>query len=98
MHTSELNKLTEMLAKAKEGEIQDRIKNVASILSVKVSEAICPTNDILAPIVVVVLEKYRDALEQRLTPSGKEFVSLLKHEMNTITISNIPPRETGVEQ
>lgn len=98
MNKSDLKKLTKMLAEAKAEEMKDRVEYVASALSLNISAAICPTNDILAPIAVVVLEKYKEAFEQRLTQGGKELVDLLKKELNTTTISNTPPRETGIEQ
>lgn len=93
MNKSDLKKLTKMLAEAKAEEMKDRVEYVASALSLNISAAICPTNDILAPIAVVVLEKYKEAFEQRLTRGGKELVDLLKKELNTTTISNTPPRE-----
>lgn len=95
MNKSDLKKLTEILAEANNAEeMTDRVRYVASALSLNISAAICPTNDILAPIAVVVLEKYKEAFEQRLTPGGKELVALLNKVINHITISNTPLRET----
>ena len=98
MNKSDLDLITKMLIEAVKKKDERKILKVLDYMSIKLSAAIFPVSDLIAPLMVVLLENYKNAIEQRLTPGGKELVSLLKHEMNTITISNIPPRETGVAQ
>lgn len=98
MNKSDLNLITKMLVEAVEKKDEGKILKVLDYMSIKLSAAIFPVSDLTAPLMVVLLEEYQNAIEQRMDDDGKLLAEWLKRTTIKTVISDKPPRETGVEQ
>ena len=93
MNKSDLDLITKMLIEAVEKKDERKILNVLDYMSIKLSAAIFPVSDLIAPLMVVLLEKYQNAIEQRMDDDGKLLAELLKRTTEKTVISDRPPIE-----
>ena len=96
MNKSDLDLITKMLIEAIEAvEKKDerKILNVLDYMSIKLSAAIFPVSDLIAPLMVVLLEEYQNAIEQRMDDDGKLLAEWLKRTTEKTVISDRPPIE-----
>lgn len=98
MNKSDLDLITKMLIEAVEDKDEGKILKVLEYMSIKLSAAIFPVSDLIAPLMVVLLEEYKNAIEQRMDENGKLLAEWLKRTTIKTVISDKPPRETGIEQ
>ena len=71
MNKSDLDLITKMLIEAVEKKDERKILKVLDYMSIKLSAAIFPVSDLIAPLMVVLLEEYQNAIEQRMDDDGK---------------------------
>lgn len=98
MNKSDLDLITKMLIEAVKDKDEGKILKVLDYMSIKLSAAIFPLSDLIAPLMMVLLEEYKNAIEQRMDEDGKLLAEWLKRTTIKTVISDKPPRETGVEQ
>ena len=93
MNKSDLNLITKMLVEAVEKKDEGKILKVLDYMSIKLSAAIFPVSDLTAPLMVVLLEEYQNAIEQRMDDDGKLLAEGLKRTTKKTVISDRPPIE-----
>ena len=93
MNKSDLNLITKMLVEAVEKKDEGKILKVLDYMSIKLSAAIFPVSDLIAPLMVVLLEEYQNAIEQRMDDDGKLLAKWLKRTTKKTVISDRPPIE-----
>lgn len=93
MNKSDLNLITKMLVEAVEKKDEGKILKVLDYMSIKLSAAIFPVSDLTAPLMVVLLEEYQNAIEQRMDDDGKLIAEWLKRKTKKTVISDRPPIE-----
>ena len=93
MNKSDLNLITKMLVEAVEKKDEGKILKVLDYMSIKLSAAIFPVSDLIAPLMVVLLEEYQNAIEQRMDDDGKLIAEWLKRKTKKTVISDRPPIE-----
>lgn len=98
MNKSDLDLITKMLIEAVEDKDEGKILKVLDYISIKLSAATFPVSDLIAPLMMVLLEEYKNAIEQRMDEDGKLLAEWLKRTTIKTVISDKPPRETGIEQ
>lgn len=98
MNKSDLDLITKMLIEAVKDKDEGKILKVLEYMSIKLSAAIFPVSDLIAPLMMVLLEEYKNAIEQRMDEDGKLLAEWLKRTTIKTVISDKPPRETGIEQ
>lgn len=98
MNKSDLDLITKMLIEAVKDKDEGKILKVLDYMSIKLSAAIFPVSDLIAPLMMVLLEEYKNAIEQRMDEDGKLLAEWLKRTTIKTVISDKPPRETGIEQ
>lgn len=98
MNKSDLDLITKMLIEAIKDKDEGKILKVLDYMSIKLSAAIFPVSDLIAPLMMVLLEEYKNAIEQRMDEDGKLLAEWLKRTTIKTVISDKPPRETGIEQ
>lgn len=98
MNKSDLDLITKMLIEAVKDKDEGKILKVLDYMSIKLSAAIFPVSDLIAPLMMVLLEEYKNAIEQRMDEDGKLLAEWLKRTTIKTVISDRPPRETGIEQ
>lgn len=98
MNKSDLDLITKMLTEAVKDKDEGKILKVLDYMSIKLSAAIFPVSDLIAPLMMVLLEEYKNAIEQRMDEDGKLLAEWLKRTTIKTVISDKPPRETGIEQ
>lgn len=93
MNKSDLDLITKMLIEAVEKKDERKILKVLDYMSIKLSAAIFPVSDLIAPLMVVLLEEYQNAIEQRMDDDGKLLAEWLKRKTKKTVISDRPPIE-----
>lgn len=93
MNKSDLDLITKMLIEAVEDKDEGKILKVLDYMSIKLSTAIFPVSDLIAPLMVVLLEEYQNAIEQRMDDDGKLLAEWLKRTTKKTVISDRPPIE-----
>ena len=93
MNKSDLNLITKMLVEAVKKKDERKILKVLDYMSIKLSAAIFPVSDLTAPLMVVILEEYQNAIEQRMDDDGKLIAEWLKRKTKKTVISDRPPIE-----
>lgn len=93
MNKSDLDLITKMLIEAVKKKDERKILEVLDYMSIKLSAAIFPVSDLIAPLMMVLLEEYKDAIEQRMDEDGKLLAEWLKRTTKKTVISNRPPIE-----
>ena len=93
MNKSDLNLITKMLVEAVEKKDEGKILKVLDYMSIKLSAAIFPVSDLIAPLMVVLLEEYQNAIEQRMDDDGKLLAERLKRTTEKTVISDRPQIE-----
>ena len=93
MNKSDLDLITKMLVEAVEKKDERKILKVLDYMSIKLSAAIFPVSDLTAPLMVVILEEYQNAIEQRMDDDGKLLAEWLKRTTEKTVISDRPPIE-----
>ena len=93
MNKSDLNLITKMLVEAVEKNAEGKILKVLDYMSIKLSAAIFPVSDLTAPLMVVLLEEYQNAIEQRMDDDGKLLAEWLKRTTKKTVIRDRPPIE-----
>lgn len=93
MNKSDLNLITKMLVEAVKKKDERKILKVLDYMSIKLSAAIFPVSDLIAPLMVVLLEEYQNAIEQRMDDDGKLIAEWLKRKTKKTVISDRPPIE-----
>lgn len=93
MNKSDLDLITKMLIEAVEKKDERKILKVLDYMSIKLSAAIFPVSDLIAPLMVVLLEEYQNAIEQRMDDDGKLLAEWLKRTTKKTVISDSPPIE-----
>lgn len=78
MNKSDLDLITKMLIEAVKKKDERKILEVLDYMSIKLSAAIFPVSDLIAPLMVVLLEEYQNAIEQRMDDDGKLLAEWLK--------------------
>ena len=74
MNKSDLDLITKMLIEAVKKKDERKILKVLDYMSIKLSAAIFPVSDLIAPLMVVLLEEYQNAIEQRMDDDGKRLI------------------------
>ena len=93
MNKSDLDLITKMLIEAVKKKDERKILKVLDYMSIKLSAAIFPVSDLIAPLMVVLLEEYQNAIEQRMDDDGKLLAEWLKRKTKKTVISDRPPIE-----
>ena len=93
MNKSDLDLITKMLIEAVKKKDERKILKVLDYMSIKLSAAIFPVSDLIAPLMVVLLEEYQNAIEQRMDDDGKLLAEWLKRTTKKTVISDGPPIE-----
>lgn len=93
MNKSDLDLITKMLIEAVKKKDERKILEVLDYMSIKLSAAIFPVSDLIAPLMVVLLEEYQNAIEQRMDDDGKLLAEWLKRTTIKTVISDRPPIE-----
>ena len=93
MNKSDLDLITKMLIEAVKKKDERKILKVLDYMSIKLSAAIFPVSDLIAPLMVVLLEEYQNAIEQRMDDDGKLIAEWLKRKTKKTVISDRPPIE-----
>ena len=93
MNKSDLDLITKMLIEAVEKKDERKILKVLDYMSIKLSAAIFPVSDLIAPLMVVLLEEYQNAIEQRMDDDGKLLAERLKRTTEKTVISDRPQIE-----
>ena len=93
MNKSDLNLITKMLIEAVKKKDERKILKVLDYMSIKLSAAIFPVSDLIAPLMVVLLEEYQNAIEQRMDDDGKLLAERLKRTTEKTVISDRPQIE-----
>ena len=93
MNKSDLDLITKMLIEAVKKKDERKILEVLDYMSIKLSAAIFPVSDLIAPLMVVLLEEYQNAIEQRMDDDGKLLAEWLKRTTKKTVISDRPPIE-----
>lgn len=93
MNKSDLDLITKMLIEAVKKKDERKILKVLDYMSIKLSAAIFPVSDLIAPLMVVLLEEYQNAIEQRMDDDGKLLAEWLKRTTKKTVISDRAPIE-----
>ena len=93
MNKSDLDLITKMLIEAVKKKDERKILEVLDYMSIKLSAAIFPVSDLIAPLMVVLLEEYQNAIEQRMDDDGKLLAEWLERTTIKTVISDRPPIE-----